>query len=260
LVGEILGVWTASSIAAISGGWEWAFAIFSVPLALNIIALATALKAGLVSRPGLKGKAAPDRWVPDWRNGKMLLCGFILGGAASLYFATNAFLPDFLHATGRDHLVDPALTALNVGQLPASLLLLLFADQLIGKRWPIMVYGFVSTAVITTLALSSGEMDALVLSALVGFCAASFLILVLALPPLLAPSHDVHRFSAGVFFIGYTVSFVTPVISGALWDATHKPEMAFVPIALAGLVLVLLAGNLKVSGTSKMPSGKEEGT
>ncbi|MEM8744618.1 MAG: MFS transporter, partial [Pseudomonadota bacterium] len=133
LVGEIIGVAAASTIAELVGGWGWAFVIFSLPLALNILALGGALKIGLVSRPGLKGKAAPDRWMPDWRNGQMLLCGLILGGAASLYFATNAFLPDFLHATGRDHLVDPALTALNVGQLPASLLLLIFADQLVGK-------------------------------------------------------------------------------------------------------------------------------
>ncbi len=190
----------------------------------------------------------------------MLLCGLILGGAASLYFATNAFLPDFLHATGRDHLVDPALTALNVGQLPASLLLLIFADQLVGKRWPMVAYGCASIAVVTALALSAGETDALVLSALVGFCASSFLILVLALPPLLAPADDVHRFSAGVFFIGYTVSFVTPVISGTLWDATHKPETAFVPIASAGLALVLLAGTLKISNTQKNASNTKEGS
>lgn len=259
LVGEIIGAAAASTVAEHLGGWGWSLAFWSLPLALNIALLVWALEAGKVSRPGLKGKAVPDQWLPDWRNRAMLVCGFILGGAASLYFTSNAFLPDFLHATGRGHLVDEALTALNVGQLPASFLLLVFADRLVGKRWPMVAYGLLSVAVVCALALSSGEAEVLILSGMVGFCAASFLILVLALPPLLAPSDDVHRFSAGVFFIGYTVSFITPIISGALWDATHEPEMAFVPIAAAGLVLVLLAGTLKVSGPRDAPSGTDQG-
>ncbi len=259
LVGEIIGAATASSVAEWLGGWGWSFAFLSIPLAANILLLAWALKTGRVSRPGLKGKAAPDRWLPDWRDGTMVVCGLILGGAASLYFASNAFLPDFLHATGRGELVDEALTALNVGQLPASFLLLVFADRLVGKRWPMVVYGLAAMAIVTTLALSSGKTEILVLSGLIGFCAASFLILVLALPPLLAPSDDVHRFSAGVFVIGYTISFFTPIVSGALWDATHEPAMAFVPIAAAGLALVLLAGTLNISNAQKVVSEKNEG-
>ena len=259
LVGEIIGAAAASTVAERLSGWGWSLGFFSLPLAANIALLVWALKMGRVNRPGLRGKAVPEQWIPDWRNRAMLACGFILGGAASLYFASNAFLPDFLHATGRGHLVDEALTALNVGQLPASFLLLVFADKLVGKRWPMVVYGLIAIAVVTALALSTGEAQALILSGLVGFCAASFLILVLALPPLLAPSDDVHRFSAGVFFIGYTISFFTPIVSGTLWDATHKPEMAFVPIATAGLVLVLLAGTLKISdarnGTSATGKG-----
>ncbi len=53
LVGEIIGVAAASTIAELVGGWGWAFVIFSLPLALNILALGGALKTGLVSRPGL---------------------------------------------------------------------------------------------------------------------------------------------------------------------------------------------------------------
>ncbi len=260
LVGEIIGVAAASTVALYLGGWGWAFAVFSLPLAANILALGWALRTGRVDRPGLRGRTAADGWMPDWRNLTMLVCGLILGGAGSIYFATNAFLPDFLYATGRDHLVDQALTALNVGQLPASVLLLVFADRLVGKRWPLVVYGLATFAVVTALALSTGETDVIVLSAMVGFCASSFLILVLALPPILAPSHEVHRFSAGVFFIGYTSTFITPVLSGTLWDFTDRPETAFAPIALAGLVLVLLASTLKISNARQQPSITEEGT
>ena len=47
-----------------------------------------------------------------------------------MYFTANAFLPDYLHHLGRADLVSAALTALNVGQIPASLLLLAIAGRL----------------------------------------------------------------------------------------------------------------------------------
>jgi CP family cyanate transporter-like MFS transporter len=195
----------------------------------------------------LRGDDVRERWWPDWGNKQMLLCGCILGCAASLYFTSNAFLPDFLHATERGDLVDKALIALNGGQLPASFLLLAFADKLVGKSWPLAAIGLVSLAAVSALALSEGDMAAIVLSGVIGFCAASVLILVLALPPLLAQPEDVHHFSAGVFAIGYTIAFLTPIISGALWDTTHTAATAFIPVAASGAVLAALAGILHIS-------------
>ena len=90
-------------------------------------------------------------------------------------------------------------------------------------------------------------MAALIASGLVGFCAAAILILVLALPPLLAGPQDVHHFSAGVFAIGYTIAFVTPVLSGALWDTTHAAASAFIPVAASGAMMVALARYLHIS-------------
>ena len=50
--------------------------------------------------------------------------GLMLGGVNATYFSTNAFLPDYLTQIGRADLIGPGLTALNLGQLPASFLLL----------------------------------------------------------------------------------------------------------------------------------------
>jgi MFS transporter, CP family, cyanate transporter len=75
-------------------------------------------------------------------------------------------------------------------------------------------------------------------AALIGFAAAFVLILTLALPPLLAPD-DVHRLSAGMFLVGYTVSFSVPLLGGAAWDATGIAAAAFLPVVL-GATLVLL--------------------
>jgi CP family cyanate transporter-like MFS transporter len=247
LVGEIIAAALSAPLAGYLGSWGSTLAVWSLLLLLNIIGLIWALRSGRVTRPGLKGHGIPGRWWPDWRNRKMLLCGCLLGCASSLYFTSNAFLPDFLHATGRENQVGAALTALNTGQLPASFLLLAFADKLIGKNWPVILVGIISLCAATALAMSESEMTAVILSGLVGFCAASILILVLALPPLLAKREDVHHFSAGVFAIGYTISFFTPIISGTLWDATHAAATAFIPIAASGAIMALLAGMLHIS-------------
>lgn len=246
LAGEIIAAAATTSVAKFMGGWGGALAFWSLLLLANILALVWALRTGRVTRPGLRSQGVPGRWWPDWSNKHMLLCGCILGCAASLYFTSNAFLPDFLNATGRGEHVDAALTALNGGQLPASFLLLVFADRLVGKSWPLAVTGVLSVAAASALALSESDMAAVLLSGLVGFCAASVLILVLSLPPLLAEPEDVHHFSAGVFAIGYTIAFATPILSGALWDATHIAATAFIPVAASGVIMVALAGLLHI--------------
>jgi CP family cyanate transporter-like MFS transporter len=74
-----------------------------------------------------------------------------------------------------------------------------------------------------------------------GFAAAGTLILVLALPPLLSPPDDVHRVTAAMFTISYSCAVIVPVISGMLWDMSGMAGMAFLPIAVCGILLVILA-------------------
>jgi hypothetical protein len=44
-----------------------------------------------------------------------------------------------------------------------------------------------------------------------------------------------------MFTISYGVAVVVPVISGLVWDVSGIPASAFVPIALCGGLLMLLA-------------------
>ena len=67
------------------------------------------------------------------------------------------------------------------------------------------------------------------------------MILGLALPPLLSAPDDVHRVSAAMFTISYSCAVIVPVISGLLWDSTGIGGLAFAPIALCGIVLIILA-------------------
>ncbi|MGA9421352.1 MAG: hypothetical protein WBW61_03255, partial [Rhodanobacteraceae bacterium] len=80
-----------------------------------------------------------------------------------------------------------------------------------------------------------------VATSLQGFFAAAILVLVLALPPLLAPPDDVHRVTAAMFTISYSCAVIVPVISGLMWDMSGKPALAFLPMELCGIVLAVLA-------------------
>ncbi len=78
--------------------------------------------------------------------------------------------------------------------------------------------------------------------ATIGFCCAFVLILTLALPPQLAPAGDVHRLSAGMFAIGYSLSCLVPPLGGVLWDLTGTPAAAF--LADAGSAAIIFAAAL----------------
>jgi CP family cyanate transporter-like MFS transporter len=90
-------------------------------------------------------------------------------------------------------------------------------------------------------------------AAFIGFASAFVLILTLALPPLLAVPDDVHRLSAGMFTIGYTASFILPLLGGAAWDATGIAASAFLPVALGGLTVLLMAIVLRTPGGEHAP-------
>jgi CP family cyanate transporter-like MFS transporter len=78
-------------------------------------------------------------------------------------------------------------------------------------------------------------------AAILGFGSAIALILLIALPPLLAERDEVHRLSAGMFMIGFTLSFVLPLLGGAAWDWSGYPAAAFLPVAIGGLLIPLTA-------------------
>jgi CP family cyanate transporter-like MFS transporter len=238
LVGEIIPValMLVLVLPLVGGSWQWGFVFWSVPVA--IIAVLVMLFA---PRPlSVNGAAARRRWWPDWRNMLIWRLGIMLGTVNAVYFGTNAFLPDYLRSTGQGEWISAALTALNVGQLPASFLLLAVAGRLERKAWPYVICGLLG--VISTAGIVFGAGIWIVAAAaLQGFAAAGILILVLALPPLLSAPEDVHRVTAAMFTISYSCAVIVPIISGMAWDFSGIAAMAFVPIGLCGILLMILA-------------------
>ena len=239
LIGELLPVALMLPLVLplVGGSWQWGFVVWSAPVAV----IAVLMLAFAPRQAAANGSAAPGRrWWPDWRNGLIWRLGLMLGTINATYFATNAFLPDYLRSNGQSEWISAALSGLNAGQLPASLLLLAIAGRLERRAWPYVVCGLLCT--IATIGIVFGSGPWIVVAAtLQGFAAAAILILVLALPPLLSPPDDVHRVTAAMFTISYSCAVIVPIISGMAWDWSGIAASAFLPIGLCGILLVILA-------------------
>jgi CP family cyanate transporter-like MFS transporter len=220
------------------GNWRASLVGWSVPV-FAIAAIAFA-HARAHERRKDEGPARPRTWWPDWRSPLTWRLGFIAGGCSSLYFAANAFLPDYLRHLGRADLIGASLSALNWVQIPASFVLLGFSRQLMRRRWPLVATGAAATVAMIGVATSTGA-GIVFWSGIIGFCTAFVLILTLALPPLLADPAHVHSVSAAVFAIGYLCAVVTPVLGGFAWDVTGVPWSAFVPAGLFGPLIMGLS-------------------
>ena len=240
LVGEILPVaLTALVLVLVGGSWRLAFAVWAVPcvvIALLILALAP-------RAPVPTGPATTRRWWPDWRNGLIWRLGLMFGANNAIYFSANAFIPDYLHHVGRSDLIGDTLSALNIGQLPASLILLACAGRLAGRAWPYVGCGLLSLVSVIGILSGTGWIIVAAAAAL-GFSGAATLTLLLALPPLLSPPEDIHRTTAAMFTISYSCAVIAPVISGLAWDASGIPAVAFAPIGLFAFLMIGLASTL----------------
>jgi CP family cyanate transporter-like MFS transporter len=235
LIGEVAGAaFTVSVVLPLTGGsWQaslvfWSALVFLIGIAFSLLTSHT-----------LRDPDAPTmRWWPDWRSTNTWRLGLILGGASLAYFATNAFIPDYLRATHHPQYIGAALTSLNVSQLPTTLIAALMPRYVIARRWPVVAAGFLTVGAAAAMAM--GGVWVVVWAAPLGFATALVFVLALALPPLLTDPHDVHRLSAAMFTISYSCSFAGSLVAGAIWDSTGVPLSSFAPIVGAGLAVAAI--------------------
>lgn len=227
------------------GDWRWALATWSVIVILSAIAI------GLAAPTRAREPAARSRWWPDWRQGQAIRIGIVMGMASAAYFGANAYIPDFLDQTGRHSLIAPTLALLNGSQLLTAPAVALWPGLLTGRA------GFIGSAVIMAVAqlglvLTPGA-GAVGWAFVLGFSTALAFVVVLSLPPRVAPPGGVARMSAAIFTLQYATAFVIPLLAGALWDATGKALLAFVPGILAAGAMAWGAMALRIPG--RMQSG-----
>ena len=241
LIGETLPTTLTTPVGVLPlahGDWRWALASWSIVVVLSAIAIAYAAPARS------QEPAARGRWWPNWRQGQAVRIGLVMGMASAAYFGANAYIPDFLDQTGRHALITPALGVLNASQLLTAPAVALWPRALTGRL------GFIGAAVFMALGqlglvLTPG--GAVVAWAFVlGFSTALAFVVVLSLPPRIAPPGGVARMSAAIFTIQYATGFAIPLLAGALWDATGIALLAFVPGIVAAGAMAWGATSLRL--------------
>jgi CP family cyanate transporter-like MFS transporter len=257
LVGEILVVALTIPLMLplVGGSWRLNFVAWAVPV------LATALLVALYAPRPDTVKAGTigvhRRWWPDWRSPLIWRIGLILGSVNTSYFVVNAFLPDYVIASGRPDLVSAALAAINIAQLPASILMLGLAGRLVTRPWAYVATGLACLISLIGIMVMTGDWIVF-WAGVLGFANAITLILALALPSVLSAPDDVHRTSAGMFTISYSCAMVLSVFGGWLWDTTHLPIAGLAPVAVCELAVIALAATVRQAAhqhaSSKQPA------
>ena len=239
LVGETLAVMLTipNVLPLVDNSWRWALAIWGVPLI--VIALLTVLLAPAETNAQSSRTQAPMSGWPDWSNPLIWQISFVFGAINSVYFCSNAFLPGYLIGAGRADLIPATLTALNLGQLPASFVLLGIAGKLENRAWPFIACGALMLACIAGM-ITTASAWTVVFAAGLGFLGAFVLTLGFALPALLGAQSDVARMSAAMFTISYSEALLISVLSGAAWDVAGSARFAFLPIALSAVPLLFM--------------------
>jgi len=242
LIGEILpAALTVPWVLTLAGGsWEWALAFWSLPVAVTALGVLffTDHEARAAGRPR-------PLWIPDWRDPTTLRLGITLGAASAIYFGLNAFIPDYVRATHHPELITPALPCLNLFQLPASFIVGGLSHVVLGRRWPFIATGLLTLVAIGAFIVLPGIWQAIAVG-VVGYAAAQVFMLVLALPPLLAEADDVHRLTAGITTVQYTIGFLAPVVAGVLWDLTGSSSSAYWMVIVAAVVQTLAPIGLRL--------------
>lgn len=239
LVGEMISAGlTVPLLPFLGGSWEWSFVVWSIPVLL------TALVFAFFVPHVPQHEEARIAWWPDWHDPLTWKLGLLQAGISVLYFALNAFIPDYFHASGRPWMAPICIATLNAAQVPGSFITLFIAERLAGRR---TFFIGVFLAAIPALAALLAPQDwlAVVGVTIFGFTSAIGLVMIIALPPMLTHQSNVHRLSAGMFTIGYTGSFLGTLAGGVLWDDTHVPATAFIPVAAGAFLVALIGGALR---------------
>lgn len=242
LIGETIPTVFTSPVGVLPlahGDWRWALPMWSA----CVLTTAAAIVIWAPARP--LPSAGRARWWPSWMQSQTVRIGLVMGMASSVYFGSNAYIPDFLDQSGRHNLITPTLAVLNASQLLTAPAVAFWDELLTGRA------GFLGSAgllIVSQVGLVLAPGSLVVLFAfLLGFSAALGFIVVLTLPPRLAAAGDVHRMSAGIFTIQYASAFIIPLIAGALWDATGVSQLAFVPGMVCAGVMGWLALRLRIA-------------
>lgn len=240
--GMLMGVTLVASLSiplvlpAVGGSWRRDLLVWCVP---GLVTVALFVFAAPRTPPDqATANGAQRRWWPDWRSSQLWLLGVALGSNNALYFASNAFIPDYLTSLGRSDMIGWTLAWLNGAQIIGSFLMLAMSERLQRQSWPFTIFGPVTVLGLIGIVISDGVWI-VVSAAAAGLGAAVTFIVTFGLPAILSPPGEVHRMAGGMFTISYGIAVVVPVICGACWDLTGLPWTSFVPMIICAIGMTI---------------------
>lgn len=232
--------------------WTATFVLWSVPVLVLLVLwlwIAPSTPAATYGRSSsLEGVAKPLTSQSSLssrqpRRVNALHLGIMLGCASLIYFGMNGWIATYNQAIHHTELTPLALAVLNAAQLPVSLGVTFFAQRLAGRRSPFIVSGAICAVAIAGWVFTSAVLEPF-WAALLGGSSALVFTLGVALPPLLASPERVARLTGSTLSLTYGVAFVGPLLGGELWDLFHLPPLAFLPVAIASALLIILGALL----------------
>jgi len=192
---------------------------------------------GLIPEPVFQGETLSS--TPQRTRVSALHLGILIGAGSLIYFGMNAWIASYNLALHHASLTPLVLTILNAAQLPVSLVVTLVAQKLVGRRVPFILSGVICACAITGWIFTPITLEPL-WAALLGGSSALVFTLGIALPPLLAEPYEVGKLTGITVSLTYAVAFLGPFVGGTLWDMFHLPAVAFTPVIIASLMLILL--------------------
>jgi len=244
LMGEVFAAGLTGPIAThvLGHHWRWIFALWMLP-AVALAVLLPGLRPGRGTAAARSAAGAAAKMRSHWRNPHLWRIGLLLGASGGLYLSGNVFLPQLLLDSGRLRLVTPGLLALNGMQVVSSAALVVLADRLLGRRWPIAAALLLALAAIPAMLELPGT-GPVWAAGFYGFAASCLLTLVLALPPALASLADLPGLMAGILAVGYTVVFLVPAVGGWAHALTGRLAAGFAPAVTLALASLWLTSRL----------------
>lgn len=228
--------------------WRGSFIVWSLP-ALIALALWLWVAPRRQAAPPERHEAVPTAQpaISAGRGrgvlGLALRLGLLSGSGSVLYFGMNAWIAPYDTAFGHSGMASLALGVLNASQLPVCLALTPLAQRLAGRRLPFVFAGCACIACVTGWVVAPYTWQPL-WAALLGASGVSTLVLGIGLPPLFATRENVGRLAGGALTVSYSLGFVGPLMGGWLWDLSGHATLAFLPVGIAGLGLILLGATL----------------
>lgn len=235
-------------------GWPGALLLWAIPTALALALWLIFAPPAAATQPARSTATSPAtrQEAPIRRRVSALHLGILLGAGSLVYFGMNAWIPPYNQAIGAEDATPLALGVLNAIQLPVGLMVTVFAQRLVGRRWPFVVAGALCLVAILGLVIAPIEWQPIWAACLGGGSSFVFA-LGIGLPALLFDRSSVARLTGVTLMLSYGVAFLGPLLGGAFWDMARQPQWAFVPVGLAGLLLIVLGSALPSRANFGLP-------